>query len=187
MVDELLKRKAAVGFRNVRGATAAYAATAAGHVEVLRALLTAGAAADTTAKDGSTALHVAVKADGTELAGLLLKKGALIRPDADGVTPLEAAQRARKFEMLKVLGAHAGQVPPADGAQDATPPDAAADEDMEEVPQVVLVARVTGPDGKPYLVNKGSGVAYSNDMEDPQEVGTWSEAGGVVLGRRDDL
>ena len=33
-----------------------------------------------------------------------------------------------------------------------------------------------------YLVDKSNGIVYSNDPDDPQELGTWSADTGVVLG-----
>ena len=47
--------------------------------------------------------------------------------------------------------------------------------------EVASVVRITYNDTT-YLVDKSNGVVYSNNPEDPQELGTWSADDGVVLG-----
>jgi hypothetical protein len=36
-------------------------------------------------------------------------------------------------------------------------------------------------EGQQYLVDKGNGLVYSNNIEDPEVVGSWSEEGGVFM------
>ena len=81
----------------------------------------------------------------------------------------------RNFEVIKLLGTLAAP-------EESTPADAGeADEtdDGQDV-QVVKVSRVEHA-GVTYLVEKATGVVYTNDLDDPQAVGHWTEHGGVVL------
>jgi len=52
--------------------------------------------------------------------------------------------------------------------------------EAEEPPQVVRVGRMSF-EGVWYLVDKGNGVVYANDIQNPEVVGTYSEAGGISL------
>eukprot|EP00729_Bicosta_minor_P008356 gene8356-12381_t len=55
-----------------------------------------------------------------------------------------------------------------------------AEAEAEEPPQVVRVGRMSF-EGVWYLVDKGNGVVYANDIQNPEVVGTYSEAGGISL------
>jgi hypothetical protein len=161
--------------------------------------------------DGNTALHVATAAEHSAVVAVLLEGGADPRiTNEEGLTPTAIAQKKRNFEIIKLLGKYekAGDaVSPAgqwggssgggggesgeqrstkggtSGVPVADVGGAAKEEEEgdEELPQVVMVGRMVH-EGTTYLVDRGgSGKVYSNNIEDPEEVGTWTKAGGVVL------
>jgi len=41
-------------------------------------------------------------------------------------------------------------------------------------------------EGETYLVDRATGVVYSNNLEDPTAVGTWSADGGVVISAEEE-
>jgi len=58
-------------------------------------------------------------------------------------------------------------------------------EEEEEPPQVVRVGRMSF-EGVWYLVDKGNGVVYANDVQNPEIVGSFSAEEGIVLDDSDD-
>lgn len=168
----------------------ALAAAAAGqHVGTVRALAKAGARVTTRDRNGTTPLHVAAKAGVSVVAAALLELGAdpTVAND-DGDTPADLARRKRDFDMVKLLGKYeaerAAKGLDAAGGGEAERKKAAAaeeEEEEEEPPQVVMVSRVKH-EGEMYLVDKRTGIVYSNNLDDPSQIGTWSQEKGVVLG-----
>ncbi|KAB1212628.1 Ankyrin repeat and protein kinase domain-containing protein 1 [Morella rubra] len=80
-------------------------AAGGGHTEVLRLLLLKGANVDALAKDGNTALHLAVEERRRDCARLLLATGARadVRNVRDGNTPLHIAASLGDEYMVKLL------------------------------------------------------------------------------------
>lgn len=168
-----------INLRTAFGHTALRQAVNQGWVEVAQQLLQAGAQINTLAKDGTTPLHAAVMRHThhkeVAIAKLLLEHGA--DPGlaaADGQTPLDLARKQRNFDLIKLLGQYE-----ASEMQDDTAATADAD-DTEELPDVVMVTRVHQA-GQSYLVDKRKGLVFADTLEDPQQLGTWSEETGVVL------
>ena len=173
------------------------AAAAAGqHIATVRVLAQAGCKVSSRDRNGTTALHVAAKAGQSAVASALLELGAdpTVAND-DGDTPADLARRRRDFDMVTLLGkyeaerAAAGKVDDKNANQDdrGSPGDTQGgkspheDDDGEEPPQVVMVSRVR--QGKDvYLVDKRTGIVYSNDLDDPRAIGSWTAEQGVVLG-----
>jgi len=180
VVAYLLKKGAAVNFRNVHGANAVLAAARGQHLPIIRALVSRGGRVNVQLKETlKTALHLAVSDGRSAVAAALLEAGAdpTIK-DKDGATPRSIAQKKRNFELVKLLGKYEAEF----AQKMATPiePEPEAEEGDEDLPQVVRVSRVR-QDGEAYLVDKNTGIVYENNMEDPQQIGTWTQAGGVVL------
>ena len=176
------------------------------HIPVIRKLVSAGGRVNVKdKKDGKTPLHYSVMESRSAVVGALLEGGGdWTVPDVNGNTPFSIAQKERNFDILKLFGkfeadrSKRGDPPFGSDATGAAPPGAkqssgsagagagasaasAEEEDGDaDLPQVVRVARLMH-EGTQYLVDKGNGVLYSNDMEDPEVVGSWSAEGGVVV------
>lgn len=184
VVEYLLMKKATLSFRNVYGMTALYAAAANQHIGVMRVLIKARARLNTKNKEGTTALHHAVEQGRTVIAGVLLDAGAdWSIEDGNGMTIAQIAQKKRDFDMVKLLGKYQNTPRVPDGAESSD--GAAADEPDEDLPQVVAVGRIKH-EGETYLVDRATGVVYSNNLDDPTAVGTWSADGGVVISAEEE-
>ena len=98
-------------WRNGEGRTPLHAASAAGRVDVIRALLEAGADPLALTDDGATTLHVAAESGGPEAIAMLSGLGvdADSRND-DGLAPLHLAVRRTGANMF-VVGAAAEETP----------------------------------------------------------------------------
>ena len=202
VVDFLLKSKAAVNFRNVHGVNAVGAAARGQHIPVIRRLYSSGGRVNVKMKkDGKTPLHYAVMEGKSAVVGALLEAGGdWTVEDDNGITPISIAQKERSFDIIKLIGKHEAEGA-RKGSKGGGSSDSAAthhttrkdqkdvpeerDEEEEEgdgdLPQVVMVSRIMF-EGKKYLLDKGSRLVYSNDMETPEVVGSWTEEGGVLLG-----
>eukprot|EP00039_Didymoeca_costata_P014863 m.245744 g.245744 ORF g.245744 m.245744 type:complete len:854 (-) comp16109_c3_seq10:48-2609(-) len=200
VAKHLLSMKATINFRDIHGRNAAILAIMGKHLNLFRMLISAGGRVNVKLKDGSTVLHGAVKDGSSAIVGALLEAGAdMYAKDKNEVSPLEMAQQKRDFELLKLFGKYEGKhdknkAPSsekyknaADKKEESCAKDKSCEKDEEdkeegddELPQVVRVSRVMHQ-GKQYLVDKGSGIVYSNNIEDPQEIGKWTEKEGVIL------
>eukprot|EP00040_Diaphanoeca_grandis_P013536 m.68456 g.68456 ORF g.68456 m.68456 type:complete len:855 (+) comp23955_c0_seq1:215-2779(+) len=187
VVDYLIEQRATTNFRNIYGMTAVFAAAANKHVSVVRALLVAGARVDVQNKQGSTALQIAVEEGQTSVVEVLLEGGAdWTKLNSDNKSAIMIAQKKRDFEMLKLLGKYESQGRPASKKTGGEHTDKVGgnddegEEEDEELPEVVMVSKVIH-DGQQYLVDKRTGIVYSPNLDDPQQIGKWSEDGGVVL------
>jgi hypothetical protein len=83
----------------------------------------------------------------------------------------------RNFEVIKLLGVWAPAKPADDSNAEATD----TSEDLDDV-QIVRVSRMEHA-GNVYLVEKSTGLVYTNDLDDLQVVGRWSEDEGLVLAK----
>ena len=108
-VRVLVAAGASLRERDVAGETPLMLATTEGHDDVVNFLLTLDAdkiGLDETCKRGKTALMYAVLLDHHRLVGSLLRKGALMIPDENGVTPLMRACQRSFCEIVHRLLKH---------------------------------------------------------------------------------
>lgn len=89
----------------------------------------------------------------------------------------DLATAERNFEVIKLLGVWA----PSGSADDSNAEATDTSEDLDDV-QIVRVSRMEH-EGNIYLVEKTTGLVYTNDLDDPQVVGRWSEDDGLVLAK----
>lgn len=109
-VELLLARGADVGLvaRNPMRMQALHAGVAGGSLDVVRALLEAGAPATATQARGLAPLHDAVNRNAVELVRCLLRHGADPRQQAeDGKSPIGLAADKGFLDILKLLKAGA--------------------------------------------------------------------------------
>lgn len=109
----LTAKKIELDSKDNAGMTALCYAAQLGHVELLNALLTAGADINATDKQGDTALHYAARRG--ELAGIsaLIEHGASVKlVNARGETPLIVAASSAPAAVLDYLLAHGAEIPP---------------------------------------------------------------------------
>lgn len=181
VVQRLIRAGASVGFKNLHGVTAVAAAAAGQHIDTVRALAAAGAKMSTRDRNGTTALHVAARDGRSAVAAVLLELGAdPTAVDDDGRTPADIARRRRDFDMVTLIGKHEAALAAAGRLDQDSDGKTKSDEDEEEPPQIVRVSRVR-QGGEMYLVDKNTGIVYSNNLDDPTQIGTWSQSDGVVL------
>ncbi|KAJ1462882.1 ankyrin repeat-containing domain protein [Pelagophyceae sp. CCMP2097] len=111
LVEDLLAQGCDTHSRDANGLTAACAAAANGHVDVLGALLRAGAAVNQATGDrGYTLLIRATEADRRDAADVLIAHGAAVdQASIDGSTPLMFAV-AQGHSVVDVLVAHGAAV-----------------------------------------------------------------------------
>jgi protein-tyrosine phosphatase len=84
------------------GTTALMYASLVGNISLVQALIDSGSSVNLTQNEtGNTSLHFAVMNDYTEVANILLKKGALSIPNIDGQVPLDKATSNPMKELLK--------------------------------------------------------------------------------------
>jgi ankyrin repeat protein len=90
-----------------RGATALFLACDAGHIEVARVLVRAGAGVDKPKMSGATPLWAASHRGRTELVALLLQGGAKVDAQADnGTSPLYMAIHEGHLACVQLLASH---------------------------------------------------------------------------------
>lgn len=80
-----------------------YEAIEQGDVKAAQALLDKGANVNELRDQGFTPLHAALFANETEIAKLLLAKGAKNSPDTDGITPLHIAASFGQITIMELL------------------------------------------------------------------------------------
>jgi hypothetical protein len=179
VVERLIRAGASVGFKNLHGMTALTAAAAGQHIGTVRVLAAAGANVDAKDRNGTTALHVAAREGRSAVAAALLELGA--NPtvvNGDGSTPADLARRRRDFDMVTLIGKHEAELAAAGKLDKNNARGAGAggsehghgqDDEEEEPPQVVMVSRVRHK-GNVFLVDKRTGIVYSNDLDNPTQV-----------------
>jgi uncharacterized protein len=95
--------------KNVGGRTPLIAASAEGHVGVVRWLVDKGAATNERAQEGWTALYIACRDRHPAVMSLLLEKGAdPAIADHWGTTPLMTASSRGRLEVVRFLLGHPG-------------------------------------------------------------------------------
>jgi len=59
------------------------------------------------------------------------------------------------------------------------------EEEEDELPEVVIVSKVMHL-GKQFLVDKRSGLVYSSNIEEPEQIGRWTNEEGIILDNKKD-
>ncbi len=151
-VRTLLRQGADVNTAQSDGMTALHWAASNNDIEIATTLLYAGATVRATTRlGGYTPLHIASRGGHTEVARLILERGA--DPDvftATGVTAMHFAADADAAGVIEALAAHGGDVDARDSFAERTPlmfsavrgADAAARALLEAGAEVSLVTRV---------------------------------------------
>jgi len=101
----LLDRGADINMANRHGHTSLMIAAFRGHVEIIKLLLTKdNININAASTRGNTALHDAAEAGNLEVLQELLKSGASVEPDIDGITPLRLAALHGKESVVQYFG-----------------------------------------------------------------------------------
>ena len=73
------------------------------HLKVAELLCSKGADVSTQDKDGNTALHLVVGNNSLEITNVLLRYGADLITNQEGLTPFEIAKKKKYADILTVL------------------------------------------------------------------------------------
>jgi ankyrin repeat protein len=161
----------------MNGATALQIAASMGHIDIMTALLDAGANADAPHKFAkSTALHFAAEMGQPEAVQLLCARGA--NPEAakiQGGRPLHVAADSNQSEVARVLVTHCKADPNALLLGDTTPLYLAAQKGFIDVVEALLEAAADtefvmpeGPVGS-AIAGQAAGHALPDDASDSEE------------------
>ncbi|KAN0047508.1 hypothetical protein ACTA71_001890 [Dictyostelium dimigraforme] len=104
IVNELVKcEPLLLNSRDINNMTPLHIAIAYGNRSLALELIKLGSDVNVTANDGTTPLHIAADAEDIEICKSLIEKGAVLKMDSDGLTPLLIAKQKKNKQLEDLM------------------------------------------------------------------------------------
>ncbi|KAM9978798.1 hypothetical protein ACTFIY_012564 [Dictyostelium cf. discoideum] len=104
IINELVKSEPLLlNTRDINNMTPLHIAIAYGNRSLALELIKLGSDVNVTANDGTTPLHIATDAEDIEICKSLIEKGAILKMDSDGLTPLLMAKQKKNKQLEDLM------------------------------------------------------------------------------------